>query len=313
MAFDLLQDFWPSLSQIGIAGLSPAALDADVVENDVRDPLRAALDDAIGPVDSYDFQWLRDRAADIRRDDEFCITLDHGAYFVDADFQLDLSRTAPDLRHTGSESLNREPRETEDIPTQLAKLGSDLSTSRKRRIVLTDDGISTGTTLRMVLELCGDYGIDVRRIVVCCDHLPLESIGQVKVHSILKRSPGRPWLNERDLYWGLPRSGLTLAPHGHSIPFSLDARFVRERIGVESRIEEFRSACLRANIRLWELFEQQTGTLHFEDCPPLRMVPRLLGHRHERHGPIRVVDVLTELLEGNDAVDFDAPTAAACA
>jgi hypothetical protein len=308
MGFDLLQDFWPSLSELEVEGVDPARLDRGLVDSHIRVPLTAELEAVAGPVDAYDFEWLRQKTAHAVKGDEFCITLDHGVYFSEADFELDLSRTAPDLRHTGSESLTRLPRDIQDLPTQLAHLRSDLSTSHKRHVVVADDGISTGKTLRMVIERCQDYDIDVRRAVVCCNNLHLPTVGPVKVHSIVRQSPGRPWLNERDLYWGLPRSGLTLAPRGYGIPFSVDAHFVRQRIGVQNHAEEFRVACLRANIRLWELFEEQANRrLYCRDCPPLRLIPNLLEHRSLRLGEPRVVDLLEELLAGREALDFDAP------
>jgi hypothetical protein len=312
VAFDLLQDFWPSLAELEINGVDPAGLDVDLIDNDVRIPLTAVLDEVAGPVDTYDFKWLRSRIAEMIREDEFCITLDHGIYFPRADFQLDLSRTAPDLRHTEGDNLARLPRDVEDLPTQLAHLRSALSTRRIRRVVLADDGISTGKTLGMVISRCRDYDIDVRRVVVCCNNMGLRSIDGVRVLPIVKQTPGRPWLNERDLYWGLPRSGVTLAARGYSIPFSADSRFVRQRIGVESQVDEFRAACLRANIRLWELFEKQAGgrRLYCEDCSSLRLIPSLLEQRHARHGNTRVVELLARLLEGSDALDFDAPMTA---
>jgi hypothetical protein len=308
MGFDLLQDFWPSASQLEVAGVDPDRLDRKLVDSHIRVPLTAELDAVAGSVAAYDFSWLRQKTARMVRDDEFCITLDHGVYFSQADFELDLSRTAPDLRHTGSENLARLPRDIEDLPTQLAHLRSDLSTSHKKHVVVADDGISTGTTLKMVISRCQDYDIDVRRAVVCCNNLYLSTVGSVKVQSIIRRSPGRPWLNERDLYWGLPRSGLTLAPRGYSIPFSVDVQFVRQRIGVQSHAQEFRSACLRANIRLWELFEEQAeGPLFCRDCRPLGLIPDLLEQRSPRSGDLRVIDLLHELLAGTQALDFDAP------
>ena len=308
MAFDLLQDFWRSLTKIDVAGVDVDRLDRDYIDAEIRERLTRALETIEGSVTKYDFSWLQKKANAAVRPDEFCITLDHGVYFNQADFHLDVSRTASTLRRTGSQHLTRQPRELLDMPSQLAALSSTLITSRKKRVVVADDGLATGQTLSMVIQRCRDYEIDVRRAVVCCNNTELTQIADsVRITSVVRRSPGRPWLNERDLYWGLPRSGLTLAAkrkasRSYGIPFSLFSRLVLQRIGIEDEADEFRIACLRANRTLWGLFEEAAGhPLFFEDCAPLRFFPDVVGYRDKR-----VIDFLTEMIDGVvDADDLD--------
>jgi hypothetical protein len=305
VAFDLLQDFWRALPKLDIAGIDLAHVDREYVDVEIRERLTTALETLEGSVSRYDFIWLEKKANSTVREDEFCIALDHGIYFSKADFLLDVSRTAANLRRTGSQYLTRLPRELLDMPSQLAALSSRLATSRKRRVVIADDGLATGQTLSMVIQRCRDYDIEVRRAIVCCNNTELTRIDDsVKISSIVRHSPGRPWLNERDLYWGLPRSGLTLATktkasRSYSIPYSLTTRLVIQRIGVEDEANEFRISCLRANRKLWAMFEKAAGhPLFFEDCPPLRFFPDVLGYRDKR-----VVDLLTELIDGTIVAD----------
>lgn len=300
MAFDLLQDFWVSMEDLDVSGVDVRLIDRELVDKEIRARLTSDLDAVEGPVAPYDYTWLRQKASAAIRPDEYCITLDHQVYFVDADFALDLSRTAPNMHRTGSQHLTRRPRDMTDLPAQLAALSSRLATSRTSRVVVADDGLSTGQTLSTVISRCKDYGIDVRRAIVCCNNTELTQLkNSVKVSAIIKRNVGRPWLNERDLYWGLPRSGLTLAPltkrgRAYSIPFSVNAKLVQQRICVEDDVDEFRLSCLRATKSLWSIFEDVAGhPLTCEDCPPLRFIPDIVGDRHRR-----VIDLLTDLIDG---------------
>jgi hypothetical protein len=94
-----------------------------------------------------------------------------------------------------------------------------------------------------------------------------------------------------------PKTGCT-----YSIPFSAYSRLVQQRIGIEDGIDEFRDACLGANIKLWSLFEEQVGhELVCEDCPPLRFISDFLKQKNKR-----VVDLLTDLLDRTETLDFEA-------
>jgi hypothetical protein len=153
----------------------------------------------------------------------------------------------------------------------------------------------------MVIDECLRSRLSVDRVVVCCNNIPnLREIHGVRVDSIVAPRDDVPWLNERDLYWGLPRAGLSFAPKGstrtYGVPFTAKLDLVTQRIGIEDRAREFRAACLNVNIALWEYFERIANRpLRCEDCPPLSFVPEIL-HMRDR----RIVDLLQELAGGRE-------------
>ena len=313
MGFDLLRDFQVALNTLDIEGVDVDGLDRKQIENEVCTPMIKALKGAAGSVYAYPLDWLRAQAQNEVKSSEFCITLDHRVYFSEAAFELDVTRAASDIHRIGSKYLVRRPRKRSDsLPSQFRRLRQVFDASKATRAVLADDGLSTGETLRMVIDLCRTHEIPLRRIIVCCNNTyehQLE-LGGLRIASIIKGTLGRPWINERDLYWGLPRSGLSFAPdlsdkQIYGIPFSATRRLVRQRIGVRDDIDDFYSKCLRANQLLWELFESNAGReLFFEDCPPLRFMPDILERRGER-----VVDLLGRLADGQDELNLEASEA----
>jgi len=301
-SFDLLRDFWFAARDLDIRGVKPESLDPVHIDQTVRGP----MDHAFAEVDYALFSWemdaMRREIEMLIGDDEFCVTLDHGVYFPNASFHLDLTRTVSDVGHTGSQYFRRRPRHRgNSLEEQLLDLRRNLRRQRVGKIVLADDGISTGKMLRTVSEACRRVSIRIDRMVVCCNKTEVSDFDGIAISSVVPHHPDRPWLNERDLYWGFPRAGLPLAPENgqdlvYALPFSWNSRLIQQRIGIEDRVDEFRRACLHANRALWLEFERLAGDeLVCESCPPLRFVPEVLGKV-----AVRVVDLLDDLIAGND-------------
>lgn len=300
VGFDLLRDFWAVLPGLAIDGLDVARLDRAYIDKAVREPMLRAFEIAEYRVYPWEFEWLRERAKQAIEPGEMCVTLDRGEYFTNADYQLDLTRTVSDLTRTGSQHLRRLPRDRRNsLKKQLSDVRGIYIKRRSSPIVLTDDGVSTGQMLSMVLEECASRDIPISRIVVCCSNSYIEPLHPTDIESLIPKSPGRPWLNERDLYWGLPRSGLSFIPESvlnwrssvYGVPFTSDVRLVRQRIGIEDGAEEFRVANLAANSTLWSHFERVADRkLYCEDCPPLRFVGDVM-----KRPQTRVLDLIGEL------------------
>jgi len=293
MGFDLLLDFWDSFSALEIRDAQPAKVDPRAIEDSVRKPMLDALRAAAGPLAQYELGRLRERASEHEAYGEFWATLDHKVYFQDADYELDQTRTADDFRRLGTRSLRRRPRAvTDDLHTQVARLADVFRESGATAVVVADDGIGSGHTMSRVVEACIARDLPLTRVVVCCNNTDHRDFQGVPVESLVKHTPNRAWLNERDLYWGLPRSGIPLASMpGTGIPFSIDPLRVTQRIEVEDHVDAFRSSCLLANAELWRQLERTAGReLTCEDSPLLRFVPDVLRLPKES-----VVDLLERL------------------
>lgn len=312
MGFDLLRDFWISISALDVRDVDIAAFgerEHRLIEDAVRIPMLRALEVAAGkPVALYEVPWLRTAAVNALKADEFCITLDHGVYFNAAQYEFDLTRSATDPRLTGSQNFVRRPRRKDNsVETQLRQIrGAFINDRKKKRIVVADDGIATGQTIELVIAECHGVNLRVDRIVVCCNNTGRDSVSRIPIRSLVPCTRSRPWLNERDLFWGLPRSGLSFAPPAltadvYGIPFSFDTRLVQQRIGIEDGEEQFWRTSLQINRVLWQILEKHAGReLQCEDCAPLRFIPEVLGLRHER-----IVTVLDRLERDQDALRLD--------
>ncbi len=293
MGYDLLLDFWDAFSSLQVADVRPEKVDRRAIDELVREPMFEALRAASAPLALYDLVRLREQASERMVYDEFWATLDHKVYFREAAFELDQTRTADDLSRLGTKSLRRRPRaDKEDLHEQTARLARAFEQSSATSLVVADDGIGTGRTMSRVVDACLARDLPLSRIVVCCNNTEHRDFRGVRVESIVKYTAGRAWLNERDLYWGLPRSGIPLATlPGTGIPFSIDALRVTQRIEVEDHVEAFRTECLRANAELWRQLGRTAGrALTCEDSPLLRFVPEFLGLRD-----MRVVELLERL------------------
>lgn len=293
MGYDLLLDFWQAFSLMEVRGLRAEKADARAIEESVRQPMFDALTQASGPLARYELELLREQASALMTYDEFWATLDHRVYFARAGFELDQTRTADDFRRLGTKSLRRRPRaDKEDLHAQVERLAGVFDASRAAALVISDDGIVSGQTMSRVVAACLERGLPVRRVVVCCNNSEHREFKGVPIESIVKYTFDRAWLNERDLYWGLPRSGIPLASlPGTGIPFSIDPLRVTQRFEIDDPLDTFRTACLRINAELWRQLERAAGrALKCEDSPVLRFLPEEFNLRGQR-----VVDVLERL------------------
>jgi hypothetical protein len=298
---DLLCDFWISLSELRLAGVDPSQLDLQLIEADVVRPMIGSLlKEADIEVSEYATDWLRWRANTAVPDSEFLVTLDRGSYFNKSACLFDITRSVSSLQRSWSQVFAHRPREPhKSLIRQVEDLKEKLDEVGKSAVILADDGISTGGTLRGVARGCSDAGIAVDRVVVGCNNTGIRHIIGAPVTSLIPSHLGRPWLNERDLYWGLPRTGFSVelqqsGGHLYGVPFTATNYSVRERIGIDKDPESFRAACLRNNVTLWRYFESVAGRdLYFEDCPQLAYLPEQLGLKE-----VRVVGLLEELSTG---------------
>jgi hypothetical protein len=230
--------------------------------------------------------------------------MEGGVCFPLADGKLDITRTAFGLEASVSGEYFRLPRTGErqffHQGLRLRLLYEELGSQRP--ITLCDDGIGTGKSLERIVSLFEQLSLDVREIVVLANPHNREEIRNVPVTTLLPEQAAHAWLNERDLYWGLPRSGVSLALHDASIPvcgvpYTIDVRMVETRIELTgAAASAFRRDNLRINGDFWRRLEQDHNReLTVRDCGWLRF----LGDRF-RDPDKRIATILHELAETDD-------------
>ena len=285
--FVLLDDF---ASAYDLFALKAIGID-ERLERHVRGPMRAALAECVGEVLEVGDDVIESQRRRLETGRYFVITLDGGSYFSTFDFSFEITRAAYAVEDLVAGNFFRIPRESQpQFNQQAMRIRRQYEQhGNGRPIVLCDDGIGTGRSLLEVILVLDSLGIAVHEIVVLINPSARRSMpGQngdaaaveVPVTTLVPTPADVLWLSERDLYWGLPRSGISLTPPEQinpcfGLPYTIDTPMVEARVGLVGEVaERFRESCLTLNGRMWRLLEQHHGRpLWFEDCPRLAFIP----------------------------------------
>jgi hypothetical protein len=285
--FWLLADFW---SAYDVFPLKALGMD-ERLETTVVEPMRAALDAHVGSLVVVSESEIQERIRAAHIDDAFVITMDGGSYFDVFDFSFEITRAVFQLADVLSQQFFRMARESKPgFHAQTLRIRAqyqDLSAARP--IVLCDDGLGTGRSVSEVLRSLASLDLDVSKIVVLINPTGLEHVDGVPVHTLFPEADARSlWLSERDLYWGLPRSGVSFTRFDDvnpcfGLPYTIDTDVASSRLGLPlSTAREFRLENLSCNGRFWRLLEEHRGPLEFPECPRLAFVPEYLETRTAR-------------------------------
>lgn len=291
--FLLLEDFEPAYDAFPLKVID---LD-DRLKSEIREPMAEALAEHVSSLRALSLDEIHSLTADVAGHHAFVVTMDGGVCFADADCTLDITRTALELDLCHSErNYYRLPRAgSRQFVNQGLRLRSLYEERGSQRpIILCDDGIGTGRSLERIVQLLADLNLDVREIVVLANPRQKTQIRDIPVRTLLSDHHDHIWLNERDLYWGLPRSGVSLALQDASIPvcgvpYTIDTPMVESRIGLTgAAAAAFRDKNLAINAAFWRWLERgHNRELSVHDCSWLRFLDERFGEPD-----LRIVDFL---------------------
>lgn len=296
--FILLADFWDGFRLLEVRHLSAEPF----IRHSVQEPMYDAIRNAIPTVTILSIEELRKRANSVIEPEECVVTLDGGILWPSANFRIDITRAAESIRTSVEGPYRRVPRGmAPQLRQQAMSLRDVYSESQKRKLVLCDDGIGTGETIRRTNQLLQDLDLNVSRIITVTNPRKLDNVDGIPVTTIYPVDEQFIWLNERDLYWGLPRSGLSMHKADlfvalGGMPYTVSIEMARSRIGLpEAGVAEFRRTNLSLNKRLWRHLEALHGrTLTVKDCSRLQFFGDSLGN-----ADLRIVDLI-ELAESDE-------------
>lgn len=271
----------------------------DWLERHVLRPLIDAFQDAFEELVVLELAGIRSTLGAVGDDRHFVVTLDGGSYFKEHDFSFDITRTCYDLKSMyggGFPRLPRAPRP--QFYNQAVQLrDAYIRRGQHRQVLLCDDGIDTGDSLREIIRLLRQIDVPIDRILVLLNQHGLDRLDDLEVTTAFTDVDlPYEWVSERDLYWGLPRSGLSFTwpdsvDNRYGIPYTIDERMIQERMRVPfEHVGAIRNACITANIAFWEYLERgHMRALTFEDCDRLAFFHRIGGER------VRIVDYLESI------------------
>jgi hypothetical protein len=228
---------------------------------------------------------LRGQARRVVHKDEFVVTLDGGIVFPFADVRIEITRAADSIRNSAEGPYMRVARGmAPQLGQQATTLSNAYKASSKTSLVVCDDGIGTGGTLRRIIHLLAQFSITISRFITITNPENRTEIDGVPVTTVYPTSEGFIWLNERDLYWGLPRSGLSIYRPNQfvaigGVPYTLSVAMVKNRIGLSDESSpRFRQANLTLNKLFWQHLEKMHGRqLTLKDCSRLQFFGDHLG------------------------------------
>jgi hypothetical protein len=295
--FILLADFWEGFHILEARHDSAESF----IRTSIQQEMYEALANSVSKLTILATQELRDRAAATLRPDDFVVTLDGGIVFPAADFRIDITRAAESIQKSVSGPYMRVAR---GLAPQLRQQAINLRAAYamdRRHITLCDDGIGTGTTIRNIIELLGQVGLTVERIITVTNPQRFEAIDGVPVTTLFPSDQEFAWLNERDLYWGLPRSGLSIHRPDQfvaigGVPYTLSNSIAQNRIGLPPAMTpRFRRANLHLNKRFWSRLEELHGRpLTLRDCSRLQFFGEYL-----QVADMSIIELIT-LAEGGE-------------
>lgn len=293
--FVLLKDFWSAYDPfpLKVVGLQQR------LERHIVAPMENALRERVGTLRTVDRDEVDDAVSDLGLKDYFVITMDGGSSFDAFDFSFEITRAAYQLSDVLAGRFFRMARQGKPAFYQQTMRVRSLykEHGHGRPIVLCDDGIGTGTSVREVMASLARLDLVVTKVIVLINPNRRDAVDDTPVVTLVKTQKDVLWLSERDLFWGLPRSGVSFTRWDDvnprfGLPYSIDADLASARIGLSLEVAKaFRQDCLAINERFWLLHEQAHGRpLQFTQCPRLAFLPEYVNV-----ASLRVASFLAEI------------------
>lgn len=265
-------------------------------------PMRAALKAVVADLQEYSQKRMQELIHAANLGPCYLLTLDGGSYFRDHDFSIEVTRACYRLKDIRGGPMFRLPRSPgHQLVQQAMRLREHyIHTGESRKVVLCDDGIGTGRSLESIVGLIRDVHLAISEIVVLVNPSQRRRVSHIDSHidvrTLIQVETPFIWLSERDLFWGLPRSGLSFTgTHELSveagIPYTIDVPMVMQRIELaEDQAVEFRRRALELNVLFWEMIEDnERRELRIADCPRLQVLEQVT------HPETRIVDFLRSI------------------
>lgn len=289
----VLDDLTVSFKNLGIFSSS--------YENKIRKeivvPFREDLKKILESVDFISLDVIHDQTNLIQRNQHYLVTLENGVYFPNYDYSFNLTRTALNKKDFRSGPYLLYPRSGyPPLEDQAQSLAADYKKKGESKpIVICDDSIGKyGYSIKAVIELISKHGLQVSQIYVIVNVNDMKTLLDIKIESFLSNAY---LINERDLFWGLPKSGISCIKDSQmsGIPSTIDNETIISRsykLPVE-KVVNFKICVYEYNIKFWQMVENYFNhKMYFSDCPRLKGIPDFLEIPNER-----IIDFLRKGIE----------------
>ena len=273
----------------------------DKLQDIVVRPLEHALRSVVEDLRIYDLKAIHEITRTVCDQACYTVTLDGGTYFPHFDFSVEVTRAALSWNAVASGPYLRVPRDgSPNLITRAVQLERHYRKhGAGRPVVLCDDGIGTGQSLARIIQVLRDINMQVQRIVVLLNPGKIEQIQHIEVQALILCLKRSAWLSDRDLVWGLPRSGLSVSkedgnPAACGVPYTTDDEIAEARIGLpKDAASRLRSSCIEVNREFWKFLEERHHRpLFVSDCPRLQLPVGPLANPETR-----ILEVIEEVAD----------------
>ena len=151
------------------------------------------------------------------------------------------------------------------LEEQIKELGKKI---KRKKIVLADDVVFSGSVLRKIIALLKEQGKEVVQVVSCISTKEgydffNQNLKYGLKTNILLGEDVIDQICERDFYFGIAGSGIVLkTKEGYKkAPYFEPFGNPNERASIPSKdVKTFSSGCIKRSILLWEEIDQKRGT-----------------------------------------------------
>ncbi len=230
-----------------------------------------------------------------QKNDDFILSLDNWIYIQAADAYFDSTRVYNSYSSILDywENYKIKKRDGTDLKNQLFEILDSIKKSQKSKIILCDDWIFSGNTMKDILSLLQKYGIEVSEVRTVLNLSWSKFIWWIPIKSLHFESQYIDWIDERDLFYGTCMWGATFQNRRWEInwlPYIDSKAVAMKKASIpEKTVWEFCKVMTEQNIYYIEKVEKILWEKISLSCFP--RISYLVDHYSEN---INLIDILQD-------------------
>ncbi len=210
------------------------------------------------------YQDIKKFFASKNNENECIIGLENWIYIPDADFNFNSTRTSPSEEALFDKKLWYQitQRDWDDLEKQIIELQEMYKKSKKTKVIVCDDGIFSGDTLKKTIEIFQKAWIQIDCIRVALNFSKKDSLDGIPIESMYAPKEYIDWIDERDLFYWMPMSGASIknGKKIYWIPYIANQKIASQKASIPTeKSKRFCKNMIEQNQYLWEAINRLRG------------------------------------------------------
>lgn len=261
----------------------------------IRDNISYLIQSSFSDVECKIIQYdaIMDYFSSKQKADEFIISLDNRIYIPNADRYFDSTRVYESKEDVTNKSKSYvvKKRDGSDLESQILSIVNSYNQSGKKEIVLCDDGIFSGDTLRDVIVLLKKRGVDISKVRTALNLSEKDNIWGVQIESMYTENNYKDWIDERDFFYWVNMSGASFMNNKweiNGLPYISSPWVAHAKATIPEELsKEFCQAMIWENIDYWTKINQKNDTNIL-----LQNIPRVAYLSEQYNISQSIIDIL---------------------